>query len=140
MAFIEAREDFGKVLRFEEQGDDSKTLYLGKKVVGFYIEKKEDVGKNKATLYVLKLKDGQIVSLWGSVLLDGKFDKVPSLGCMVSVEFLGVKQPKRAGGNEYKDFQVMYDENTREMKEAVAAGSQEAHNEQATADAADEGY
>lgn len=139
MAFQEAREDFGKVLRFEENGDDSKTLYLGKKVVGFYIDKKQDVGKHNSTLYVLKLKDGQIVSLWGSTLLDGKFDKIPSLGCMVSVEFLGVKQPKRPGGNEYKDFMVMYDENTRDMKEATA-GEAQAHNEQAAADAADEGY
>lgn len=142
MAFKEAREEFGKALRWEEKGDDEKSLFLGNVIEGFYIEKKDNVGPNESTIHTIKLKDdGTLVSMWGSDLIDGKFAKVP-FGSMVRVEHLGMAKPKTPQGRAYRNFKILFDENTRDMKEAtnVQPGNQEAQNEQANADAADEGY
>lgn len=141
MAFQEAREDFGKTLRWTQQGDDSKSTFIGTEVTGYYKEKKDNIGPNESSIHVIKLLDGKLVSVWGSELLDGKFAKVP-FGAMLRITFLGLQKPKTPNGRPYNNFKVEFDADSRDFKEAtnVQAGSQQAHNEQAVADAADEGY
>lgn len=116
MAYKEAKESFGQMIRWTEQPKDAKegenTIFLGNIVTGFYVNKKEGVGQNESTVYELKLADGQVVSFWGSDLLDGKFQEIP-LGCEVRVTYLGTAQPKTPKGRAYRNFRVEYDETSR---------------------------
>jgi hypothetical protein len=74
-------------------------------LIGVYKQKKEGVGANEANIYVLKTKDGD-VNVWGSTVLDSKFQDI-EIGCEVKIEPLGgVKSPKT--GREYLDFKVLY--------------------------------
>jgi len=121
MAFTEAKETFGKMIRWTEVAKDQKqadgTIFLGESVTGFYVNKREGVGQNASAVYELKLENGELISFWGSGLLDGKFDIIP-LGCKVRVTYKGVAQPKTPAGRAYQNFLVEYDETARApMKE-----------------------
>lgn len=122
MAFTEAKETFGKMIRWTEQPKDQKqaegTIFLGESVTGYYVNKRDGVGQNSSAVYELKLENGELISFWGSGLLDGKFDIIP-LGCMVRVTYKGIAQPKTPAGRAYQNFTVEYDDTARvPMKEA----------------------
>lgn len=112
----EAKEQFGKMLRWTEQPKNSdqaeKTIFLGEMVQGFYVNKRENVGQNESSVYELKLVNGELVSFWGSDLLDGKFKEIP-LGSEVRVTYLGISQPKTPKGRAYANFKVEYDATSR---------------------------
>lgn len=114
--FKEAKEVFGTMLRWTQEPKNAdqaeKTVYMGDAVQGFYVNRREGVGQNGSNVYELKLPDGQLVSIWGSALLDGKFKEIP-LGCEVRVEYLGIAAPKTAAGRSYANFRVLFDETSR---------------------------
>lgn len=114
MAFTEAKEQMGQTLRWTEQpkNAEDKSIYLGPVVQGFYKNKKTDVGQNESNLYEIQLADGTLVGVWGSGLLDGKFEEIP-LGCEVRIKFLGIAQPKTPKGRAYQNFLVEYDKDSR---------------------------
>ena len=121
MAMKEAKEVFGKMLRWTEVAKNAdqaeKTIFLGEAVQGFYVNKRNNVGQNESSVYELKLENGELVSFWGSDLLDGKFAEIP-LGSSVRVTFLGIAQPKTPKGRAYQNFRVEYDDSVRApMKE-----------------------
>lgn len=122
----EAKEVFGKMLRWTEAPKDAaqaeKTVYLGPVVHGYYIGRKEGVGQNESSVYDVQLiGSGELVSFWGSDLLDGKFQEIP-LNCEVRVTCLGIQQPKKQGGRAYMGFKVEYDKDSRKpMTEAAVA-------------------
>lgn len=121
MAMKEAKEVFGKMLRWTEVAKnadhDEKTIFLGEAVQGFYVNKRNNVGQNESSVYELKLDNGELVSFWGSDLIDGKFAEIP-LGSSVRVTFLGIAQPKTPKGRAYQNFRVEYDDSVRApMKE-----------------------
>ena len=114
MAMKEAVEQMGQVLRWVEQPKDAedKSIYLGPVVQGFYKNKKTNVGQNDSNLYEILLSDGTLVGVWGSGLLDGKFQDIP-VGCEVRITYLGVAQPKTPKGRAYQNFKVEYDADSR---------------------------
>lgn len=128
MAFKEAKEQFGKMLRWEEQGDDSKSVYLGDIIEGLYVGKKDSVGQNASTVYELRLKESfykdengsSVVSFWGSALLDGKFKDIP-MGSLIRLTYLGKVQPKTPTGRPYHSFKVEYDDTVKNFREAGAS-------------------
>lgn len=130
MAFKEAKEQFGKMLRWDEQGDDSKTVYLGDVIEGLYVSKKDNVGQNESTVYELRLKESfykdenglSVVSFWGSALLDGKFKDIP-MGSLVRLTYLGKVQPKTPTGRPYHNFKVEYDDTVKNFREAGVGGA-----------------
>lgn len=130
MAFQEAIEQMSELIRWnpEPKNAEDKSLYLGPVVTGYYLEKKTKVGQNESNLYELEVIDpagaaGRRVSMWGSSLLDGKFDDIP-LGCMVRITFLGVSQPKTPKGRAYQNFKVEFDKDARRpMREAGAVST-----------------
>lgn len=125
MAFAEAKEQMGEMLRWtaEPKKPDEKTIYLGDVVNGWYVNKKTGVGQNESNVYEIKLKDGRLVSMWGSSLLDGKFDEVP-LGSEVRITYLGIAQPKTPKGRAYQNFKVEFDKDSRApMNEAGQASA-----------------
>lgn len=119
--FTEAKEAMGTLIRWEEvapAGAES-TLFLGNVIQGIYQGKKENVGQNNSTIYELLLADGQLVGFWGSNLMDGKMNLV-EVGKEVRVTFLGVAQPKTAGGKPYRNFKVESADPVVTMNEVAA--------------------
>lgn len=127
--FQEANEPMGTMVRWEEQAGEGaeNTIYLGPVVQGIYKNMKTNVGQNSSTIYELELADGQLVSFWGSSLLDGKFAQI-EVGMEVRVTYLGVAQPKTAKGRPYRNFRVEYAKPVTSMNEVnpAEAGGQAA--------------
>lgn len=123
--FKEAKEEFGKMLRWNEQPKDAKqaekTIFMGTVVQGFYTGRREKVGANDSSVYEMTLANGEKVAFWGSDLLDGKFKEIP-MDCEVRVTCLGTQQPKTPKGRAYLGFKVEFDASSRKPANLVAAG------------------
>ena len=72
-------------------------------IEGIYSQKKENVGKNKANLYLIE-KDGSLKAIWGSTVLDDKMVYV-KIGDRIRITFQGTDEEK-----DYKKFLVEKDE------------------------------
>ncbi len=109
MAWQEAKEEMGKMVRWNEVATSKQenTVYIGPVLQGIYERRKDDVGPNDSKVYEIRMADGSLNSMWGSDLLDGKFEKVP-LGSEVRITFLGVAQPKTPKGRAYNNFKVEF--------------------------------
>ena len=83
-----------------EKGEE---LSVGDSIEGRYILKKENIGAHKSKVYVLETSDGKKIGVWGSTVLDSKFEQI-AIGKMVAVEYVGEKTGKT--GSTYKDFKV----------------------------------
>lgn len=79
----------------------------GDSIFGTYSAKKENVGVNGSTVYVIQ-EDGkdEPTSVWSSTVLDTKFEEIPIMS-RVKIEYLG-KQQSNKGRGEYKDYRVYY--------------------------------
>lgn len=126
MAMQEATEEFGKMIRWTEQPKDAeqaeKTVFIGTVVQGFYVGKRDEVGKNGSTVYEILLPSGEKYAFWGSGLLDGKFAEIP-LNCEVRVTCLGIAQPKTPAGRAYMNFKVEFDKDSKKPANLVEAAA-----------------
>jgi len=87
-------------------GDAWKPEQEGDTIQGKYIAHKTDVGMNNSNVYVVQIKgESEPKSIWGSAVLDNKFQEIP-LNSEVRIEFLG--KIKGKGPVPYKDFKVLY--------------------------------
>lgn len=127
MAFQEAREQMSEIVRWTEQPKDAedRSVYLGSVLTGYYTGKKTDVGQNGSNLYEIQMSEegpnyGRLVAIWGSSLLDGRFDEVP-LNSMVRITCLGIAQPKTPRGRAYMNFKVEYDKDSKRPANLVEA-------------------
>lgn len=84
-----------------EKGEE---LSEGAFIKGRYIAKKENIGKNKSNVYVLETDDNKKVGVWGSTVIDSRFEGI-AIGKMVQIEYLGEAISKKSGST-YKDFKV----------------------------------
>lgn len=117
LQFKSAKRPLGRSVRWEEEGDDSKSVYLGDVVQGEYMDKQTDVGPNNSNVYSIKLDDGSHVDVWGTTLLDSCFeegndgDEIP-LGAIIRITCLGKKQgktgPSKQAGKGYWQFNVEF--------------------------------
>ena len=76
-------------------------LQVGDSIEGRYIGKKEKVGRNNSNVYTIETADGKKVGVWGSTVLDSKFQNIGE-GKMVAIQYVGIKKGKT--GSTYKDF------------------------------------
>jgi hypothetical protein len=108
---VEPREEgdseYPDTLVWDEGDAGEGKVYLGEQITGVYVGKKENVGKNKSVVYTIdaETEDGTVpVNVWGSKVLDGKFDKgddgsaVPE-GSTVRITYKGFPE-----GKNYRDF------------------------------------
>ncbi len=72
---------------------------------GILTEKKENVGENQSWMYLIKKSDGNIVSVWGSTVLDSRFAKI-EVGEEVRVIYQGKQQMQ--GGRSFHKYQVFH--------------------------------
>lgn len=77
-------------------------LKKGDAIEGRYIEKKVGIGTRGSNVYVIETQSGEKVGVWGSTVIDGRFESIP-VGKMVGIEYLGVQKTKDGKG-EYKGF------------------------------------
>ena len=59
--------------------------------------------KKNSMIHKLEQKDGSIVGVWGSAVLDGRFANI-TMGKMVAIQFIGKEKTK--SGTEYNNFKV----------------------------------
>lgn len=76
-------------------------------LIGTYKRHKTNVGPNESNVYEIEVTtdgESQLYSVWGSTVLDTKFEQIP-VGSMVKIEALGeAKSPKT--GRTYNDFKI----------------------------------
>lgn len=75
-------------------------------IEGVYIARRENVGPNNSNVYLIRTEEGD-KGVWGSTVLDGKFDDIP-LNCEVQVEFTGMSEKAGKFGKHYKEFRVRF--------------------------------
>ena len=81
---------------------------------GVLVDVRRDVGPNNSNIYQIHqdYPEGEVVGMWGSTLLDGRFLaddgslKIP-LGNEVRVEYKG-KEKSEKSGRSYKNFEVFH--------------------------------
>ena len=74
---------------------------------GIYVEKKTNVGAHMSNVYIINTEGDTMVQVWGSTVLDNKFQEIP-IGSEVWVECLGETTSKK--GTKYVDYNVEYDD------------------------------
>lgn len=81
----------------------------GEELIGIYQSKQENVGPNKSNLYEIKKHNGELVSVWGSTVIDSKFDDETD-PIVVGEEVRFVYNGKRVGkrGGSYKDYSIQH--------------------------------
>jgi len=87
-------------------GDTWKPENVGDTITGTLKQVKTNVGQNNSNVYMI-LEEGKsdATSVWGSAVLDTKFEEIP-VGSMVRIEFIGREKGKSP--MPYKNFKVMY--------------------------------
>lgn len=76
-------------------------------IEGKLVQIRSNIGANASMMYTLETKDGKI-SLWGSTVLDTKFDSIKK-GSMVRIEPQGLVKSK-TGNRQYHDYKVFFKE------------------------------
>lgn len=75
-------------------------------LIGTYKNRKENVGINKSNVYIIDEDEkDEPTSVWGSTVLDTKFEEIP-VGSRVKIEYLG--KVKGKAPQPYKDYKVLY--------------------------------
>jgi len=128
--YEEATQPLSLSISWDHEEDRKGYIYLGEEVEGRYVGKKENVGENKANIYTLEVEhegEVQLFSLWGSMLLDSKFNeghhyKPIPVGSFIKIVHQGTKPSTRGKGKTYHVFKVYFELPKREMTEA---GSEE---------------
>lgn len=102
----------GKTIRWREEAQSDKeaekTVYIGAVVEGIYEDKRENIGENDSTMYMIRSADGELYSVWTTTILKDKMEKIP-MGSEVRIECLG-EQKAKTGGRVYTNFKVMFRE------------------------------
>lgn len=99
---------------FKEKGKELPTVWKplkeGDSIEGIYVEKKTEVGENKANLYFIKNDKGDVSSCWGSTVLDDKMTLHAIIGDLIRITYLGmVKKTKK-----YHDYKLEVNEEESE--------------------------
>lgn len=85
---------------------------------GRYVERKQNVGRHQSNVYIIETTGDTRISVWGSTVLDTKFQEIP-LESEVWITCLGEVSGK--GGSTYVDYQVDYDDELPVAEAADAA-------------------
>lgn len=86
---------------------------------GNYVEMKQGVGAHYSNVYIINTEGDTMVQVWGSTVLDNKFQEIP-IGSEVWITCLGETVSKK--GTKYVDYSVEYDD---ELVAAERTDSQE---------------
>ena len=82
-------------------------------LIGEYISRQENVGVNNSMLYEIKKDDGEVVSVWGSTVLDTRLKNLEG-GERLKIVFNGLKDSPTKGRQPYKDYTVFHSKVNKE--------------------------
>ena len=86
-------------------GKDSN-LKEGDSIRGFYVAKKNNIGKFNATIYTILTEEDGKQDVWGGAILDSAFESI-KMGAEVEIEYMGTKPSDK--GNPIKVYEVSAD-------------------------------
>jgi hypothetical protein len=95
----------GNIFNFEKENETLE---------GKLVDVRADQGKYKSVVYDIEKADGELVSLFGATVLDGRMKRV-KIGDYVKILFKGTVKSKT--GREYADFQVFTRESESKKSE-----------------------
>ncbi len=79
---------------------------IGATVQGVLTRVETEVGPNKSTLYTIEKEDGELISIWGSTVLDARLGNL-AIGEEVLVKYLGMGKGQK-GKKDYYNFEVFH--------------------------------
>lgn len=91
-------------------GKDAEGNFMlkeGDVLEGVFVSVKPDVGSNHANVYTFKKANGEVVSVWGSTILDTRFENL-NPGEEVMVKYLGYPESKQRKGAHYHSYDVFH--------------------------------
>lgn len=96
MTFKEVGKELPEQWKFENEGDF---------IQGVYVQKKTEVGRNKANLYILEV-EGKLKAVWGTAVIDNSMtDPNISIGDTIRITYVGENEkPKYHKFKIEKDF------------------------------------
>lgn len=86
---------------------DLKTAKPNDSIEGVYTGKEEHVGDNDSNIYSFEQKDGTVISVWGTTILDTRFKNL-KVGEEVKVVYLGEVDSPNRKGKKYHNFEVWH--------------------------------
>jgi len=86
--------------------DGTFSLAEGDELLGTYQGVEGNIGPNKANVYTFKDKEGSLISVWGSTLLDTRFKNLEK-GELVKVVYLGLVKSEKTG-RSYHSYDVFH--------------------------------
>lgn len=101
----EVKEALGASEKWEEVNpmlEEVHDFETNKELVGVYVGKQENVGDNKSNMYTIEKKDGARVGVWGSALLNSRFERI-FIGEEVKIVYLGKEKSKKTNRN-YRNY------------------------------------
>lgn len=119
---------------FATAGDSGEYWNEDHVLIGKYVSYEDNVGANKSMQYSI-LEDGKDkpTKVWGSTVLDSRFEEEINVGMIVKITFLG-KVDSKNGRGQYKTYEVKYKED-----EGTVLSGDEAKEAEAAIDSAKEG-
>lgn len=115
VTFVEATASSGESFEYEDPDFEGSPTSLaptavwekpGNRFIGTYLGMKVHVGTNKSRIYSFKAPDGAVVGIWGTTVLDDRFDRaLVDPGDEVKIVFLGEGEKKK-GQNAPRVFWV----------------------------------
>jgi hypothetical protein len=84
-----------------------KEVGKGAEIQGLFVSKEEHVGENDSNIYNLEIAGGDVVSVWGSTLLDIRLKNV-KVGEEVKIVYLGAEPSEKRKGKTYHNFEVYH--------------------------------
>jgi hypothetical protein len=84
-----------------------KELGKGAKLVGVYTGKEEHVGENDSNVYSFEVEGGDVMSVWGTTLLDMRLKNIKE-GEEVKIVYLGEEKSMKRTGKTYHNFEVYH--------------------------------
>ena len=89
---------------YKEVGKEWEYSESGDFIEGAYLEIETEVGPNKSNLYKLSIGPGEVLSVWGTTILDQRMRNV-TIGDKIKITYLGLGCAK-TGQHAPKLFKV----------------------------------
>ena len=90
---------------------------MDEEITGTLVSIETEVGPNSSNLYTLKKADGSLISVWGTTLLDNRFNKA-EIGSEVKIVYLGEAKSEKTG-RTYHNFDFFLAEGDSVEKDSV---------------------
>lgn len=102
-------QDQSKMIRWTEKPkndwEKDNTIFVSDTIEGLYTSRRDNVGKNDATIYEVKVGD-ELYAFWDTTVLADKMSQVP-LNSEINVKMTGMVKSKSTG-KEYAAFEVKH--------------------------------